>query len=127
MLSTAISAIGLNELFPILVVGGVILICILIAILFWSSGTLDNILNGVDKKTYEKLVYDSIPKLRNIARRYPNEKVGTQAHKFLEEWDNVIEPGLERLDRDKKRKTLRTIYLSDIYPISEFYDQMTKS
>ena len=72
-------------------------------------------------------MYDSIPKLRNIARRYPNEKVGTQAHKFLEEWDNVIEPGLERLDRDKKRKTLRTIYLSDIYPISEFYDQMTKS
>jgi hypothetical protein len=45
----------------------------------------------------------------------------------LKVWDSEIEPNLERLDRDKKRKKLRTFYRSDIHPILEFYEQMIKS
>jgi hypothetical protein len=125
MLGTAISAIGLNELFPILIVGGIILVCILVAILFWSSGSLGNILNGVDKKTYEQSAYDGISELRRIARLYPSKKIGIQASKFLENWDNEIEPSLERLDRDKKRKKLRMLYQSNIHPILKAYEQIT--
>jgi hypothetical protein len=124
MSSIALSAVGISELSLILIIGGVFLIIILIAILIWSSGSLDIFLNGVDKKTYEQLAYDSIPKLRKIANLYPSEKVGIQARKFLKVWDSEIEPSLERLDRDKKRKKLRTFYLSDICPILEVYKQM---
>jgi len=127
MLSTTISAVGLNELFPILIVGGVILVCILIAILFWSSGSFGAFLNGVDKKTYEQLTYDGLPELRRIAHLYPSKKIGIQAGKFLGEWDNEIEPSLERLDRDKKRKKLRMLYQSNIHPILEAYEQMIES
>ena len=126
MSSITLSAVGTDELFGILVIGGAILIAVIIAIWFWSSGSLGNILNGVDKKTYEQLAYDSIPKLREIASLYPSNNVGIQARKFLEEWDSEIEPSLERLDRDKKRKKLRRLYQSNIHLILEAYEQMTK-
>jgi len=126
MLGTAISAVGLNELFPILIVGGVILVCILVAILFWSSGSFGALLNNVDKKTYEQSAYNGISELRKIARLYPSKKIGIQAGKFLENWDNEIEPNLERLDRDKKRKKLRMLYQSNIHPILKAYKRITK-
>ena len=125
MSSTVISAVGISELSLILVIGGVFLIIILVAILIWSSGSLDIFLNDVDKKTYEQLTYDSIPKLREIANLYPNKLVGIQARKFLERWDIIIEPSLERLDRRKARKKLRIVYQSNICPILEAHKHMT--
>lgn len=126
MSGTTLSAVGINELGMILIVGGVFLVIVVIAILIWVSGSFDAFMNGVDKKTYEQSAYDSISELRKIARLYPSKKIGIQASKFLENWDNEIEPNLERLDLDKKRKKLRMLYQSNIHPILKAYKRMTK-
>jgi hypothetical protein len=127
MSGTILSTVGISDLGMVLIIGVLFLIIVLATILIGASGKFSTIMNGVDNKMYEQLTYDSIPKLREIANLYPSKKVGIQARKFLEKWDIVIEPSLKRLSRSRKRKTLRTIYLSDICPILEVYKQMIES
>ncbi len=127
MFSTTISATGISDLGMVFIIGALFFAIILATILIGASGKFSTLMNGIDKKAYEKLTYDSIPKLREIVSLYPNRLVGIQARKFLRKWDILIEPSLKRLSRSKKRKTLRTVFRSDIYPILEFYKQMIKS
>lgn len=127
MFSNILSAYGLNDLVVFLIVGGVILLIIIATIFIWSSGSLGTFLNGVDKTMHQKMVYDSIPELREIARLYPNEKVGIEALKFLEKWDNEIEPDLKHLNYDKRRKVMRGLYRGTIYPILKVYEEISES
>ena len=124
MISTTISATGISDLGMVFIVGALFFAIILATILIVASGKFSALMNGIDKKTYEKLTYDSIPKLREIVSLYPNKRVGIQARKFLEKWDILIEPSLKRLSRSKKRKTLRTVFRSDINPILEVYKKL---
>lgn len=127
MFGTTISAVGISDLGMVLIAGTLFLVMVLVTIVIGLSGRFSALMNGIDKKTYEQLTYDSIPKLREIVSLYPNKSVGIQARKFLEKWDIVIEPSLKRLSRGKKRETLRTVFRSDIHPILEFYKQMLES
>lgn len=124
MFGTTISAAGISDLGMVLIVGMLFLVMVLVTIMIGLSGRFSAFMNGIDKKTYEKLTYDSIPKLREIVSLYPNRLVGIQARKFLETWDILIEPSLKRLSRSKKRKTLRTVFRSDIHPILEVYEKL---
>ena len=125
MFGTTISAAGISDLGMVFIIGALFLAIILATILIGASGKFSTLMNGIDKKTYEKLTYDSIPKLREIVSLYPNRLVGIQARKFLEKWDTLIEPSLKRLSRSEKRKTLRAVFRSDIHPILEFYEKET--
>jgi len=118
------SATGISNLGVVFIVGALFLAIVLATILIGASGKFSTLMNGVDKKTYEKLTYDSIPKLREIVSLYSNRLVGIQARKFLEKWDTLIEPSLKRLSRSKKRETLRTVFRSDIHPILEVYKKL---
>ncbi len=127
MFSITLSTIGINEILPFLIIALVALLIVIVASLFWISGSLGALLNGVDKKTYEQSAYNSISKLREIASLYPSNNIGIEARNFLKRWDNNIEPNLERLDRSRRRKKLRILYKSTIHPILEAYEQMAKS
>ena len=127
MSSIALSAYGLNDLVLFLIAGGVILLVFIVAIFIWSSGSLGTLLNGVDKSTKQKAVYDNIPKLREIAKLYPNEKIGIETRKFLKEWDKEIKPNLKHMNHDRRRKVLKGIYQSTITPILKAHKQITES
>ncbi len=75
----------------------------------------------------EKEVYDSIPKLREIARLSPDEDVCKVALKFLERWDKVIEPSLENMKHDKRERKLISLYRVEIIPVLQKYEEITKT
>ncbi len=127
MFNITLSTAGINETIPLLIAVIVTLFIIIAAIFLWLSGSLDALLNGVDKKAYEQSTYNSISKLREIASLYPSENIGIEARNFLKRWDNEIEPGLKRLDRSRRRKKLRSLYKSTVRPILEAHEQMAKS
>lgn len=127
MSNAMLSAYGLNDLFVIVVIGFILLFIFVAAFFFADSGSLGNILNGVDKALHEKLVYENIPKLREIARLCPDEKISTMAQKLVEEWDKEIQPSLKHMSHDERKKALRRLYKSSMIPVLEKYKQTYES
>jgi len=124
MSGTVLSAYGLDDFVLLLIVGGVLLFIIMVTIFIWSSGSLGTFLNGVDKSMKQKAVYDKLPELREIARLYPDEKIGIETQKFLERWDKEIEPSLKHMSHDRRKKVLRGIYQTTITPILKAYEEI---
>ena len=127
MSNAMLSAYGLNDLFTIIIIGFVLLVIFVATFFFASSGSLGNFLNGVDKTMHEKLVYDNIPKLREIARLCPDEKISTMAQKLIKKWDDEIEPSLKHMSHDKRKDVLRRLYRTNMLPVLEKYKQIYES
>ena len=119
MSSVVLSTTESGDLYRFLIVGAIILLVVFVGpFLISQIGGLRTILNGIDKKSHEKTLYASIPKLREIARLHSDENVGKVAHQFLEKWDNEIEPSLKHMSYENRMNKIRSLYKS-IIPILE--------
>jgi hypothetical protein len=127
MSDTVLSAYGLSDLVLILIVGGMVLLIVVVAFFLSSSGSFGKFLNGIDKTMHEKLVYDNIPKLREIAKLCPDEKISTGAQKVLQKWDDEIEPSLKHMSSDRRKKVLRSLYRGNMDPVLQKYKQIYES
>ena len=126
MSDATLANLGISDLFLLLIVGGIILLIVIAAFFLWISKSLGTFLNGVDKKSHKQAVYQSIPELREIVRLYPDEKVGIEAGKILNQWDNEIKPSLKTMRQGEKERKLTSLYRGSIYPILQAYKQIVK-
>ena len=126
MSSVILSVTESGDIYFLLIAIGIIVFMLFGALMLAIFGFLPKTLNGIDKNMSEKSVYDSIPQIREIAKLYPDEKIGKVSNEFLEKWDKEIKPALKQMDHSKRMTKLRSVY-KGIIPILEAIEQITES